>query len=357
MRKRTGVGMVLVAAGVLLPTMGSAQGPGVAIERPAPLAFDRQCRERVRELRAAGRLLDKARVIELLRHPVPAKLALPAPGTTPLAAAEVYRRARAATVRVGWFGRFRGEKKWQLDVSGGYAISADGAVVTCQHVLKPRREMRQGYLVAVTADGTALPVTSVLAACARLDAAIVRVAGGTFQPLPLNDQAAPGDAAYVLSDPFDLRGYFSAGIVNRFYWFRGPPGDPQTLEDVTRLRLNVSTDWAPGSSGAAVLDACGNALGHVAMIAPLSEADLADPEEPADPPPAAEKSADPPRAADGPADHAPPKGRRDKDRKPDDTPLIIVHEAVPARGVLLLVRAMPRPEDVPARGKRQPAAP
>jgi hypothetical protein len=31
-------------------------------------------------------------------------------------------------------------------------------------------------------------------------------------------------------------------------------------------RLNVSTDWAPGSSGSAVLDECGNVIGHVANI-------------------------------------------------------------------------------------------
>jgi hypothetical protein len=30
--------------------------------------------------------------------------------------------------------------------------------------------------------------------------------------------------------------------------------------------MNVSTDWAPGSSGAAVLDGCGNAIGHVTEI-------------------------------------------------------------------------------------------
>ena len=32
------------------------------------------------------------------------------------------------------------------------------------------------------------------------------------------------------------------------------------------LRVNVSTDWAPGSSGSAVLDQCGNVIGHVSTI-------------------------------------------------------------------------------------------
>jgi hypothetical protein len=30
--------------------------------------------------------------------------------------------------------------------------------------------------------------------------------------------------------------------------------------------LQVSADWAPGSSGSAVLDQCGNAIGHVSEV-------------------------------------------------------------------------------------------
>jgi hypothetical protein len=33
----------------------------------------------------------------------------------------------------------------------------------------------------------------------------------------------------------------------------------------------VATDWAPGSSGSAVLDECGNAIGHVSTIATFSD--------------------------------------------------------------------------------------
>ena len=37
--------------------------------------------------------------------------------------------------------------------------------------------------------------------------------------------------------------------------------------------MNVSTDWAPGSSGAAVLDEFGNAIGHVSEISAHGEAE------------------------------------------------------------------------------------
>ena len=50
----------------------------------------------------------------------------------------------------------------------------------------------------------------------------------------------------------------------------GHRGEP-LLDELKALRLNVSTDWAPGSSGAAVLDERGNVIGHVSTISPMSE--------------------------------------------------------------------------------------
>lgn len=47
-------------------------------------------------------------------------------------------------------------------------------------------------------------------------------------------------------------------MVNRFYYERN------AAEDV--IRMEVSTAWAPGSSGSAVLDHAGNAIGMVSKI-------------------------------------------------------------------------------------------
>lgn len=61
------------------------------------------------------------------------------------------------------------------------------------------------------------------------------------------------------------RGYFAKGIVSRFV--RELPPEPE------RVTLEVTADWAPGSSGSAVLDEFGNAIGHVASIAAHLEED------------------------------------------------------------------------------------
>jgi S1-C subfamily serine protease len=133
--------------------------------------------------------------------------------------------------------------------------------------------MEEGYLIAATADGRLLPVTEILAASQRTDTCIVRVeADERFEPLPLNPRVSPGDEAWCFSDPAGKEGYFTQGIVNRFFRHQGPDEDAP-------IRMNVSTDWAPGSSGAAVIDACGNAIGHVSRISARGSNNIHDADE------------------------------------------------------------------------------
>lgn len=53
-------------------------------------------------------------------------------------------------------------------------------------------------------------------------------------------------------------------MVNRFYY--------QDAKDRRGVRMEVSTDWAPGSSGSAVVDECANVIGFVSAIQPASSA-------------------------------------------------------------------------------------
>ena len=173
--------------------------------------------------------------------------------------------------------------------------------------------------MAADTSGHVYPVTTILAADKDLDAAIIRVDATDLSPLPLNDQSVPGDAAYVFSDPLSVAGYFSAGMVNRYYWEDDEAhAEPNTLEAARHLRLNVSTDWGPGSSGAAVLDVCGNAIGHVKLITSLGFNDDGG------------KAA--PTARQSPSNGTEPEA--------DQGTILVLHEAIPARGVKLLIEAM-----------------
>ena len=224
-----------------------------------------------------------------------------AAGAKPLRAREIADRAAQAYVRTGWIYHCSKCDHWHVKVAGGYAIAND-TVVTAFHVLRAPETIKQGegYPVVIRGNDEFLPIVGVLAADETTDAIIVRVATADLNPLPFSTTAHIGDAAYCFSDPRGVRGFFSNGIINRFYTRAG--GKDENPAD---QRFNVSTDWAPGSSGAAILDDSANIIGHVTRIKAL----------------VGDKSVD---DADDHSANAPPT-------------LMTLHEAVPAQSVLKLI--------------------
>jgi hypothetical protein len=236
-----------------------AQAPGVPIVRDdgkPPAQFV----EAAKKLREDGKLLPMETAKEQLSRTA-CELKLPPVDSHVLSGGDLWERARAAHVRIGYLYLCTKCTNLHLNLAGGYAISEDGAVATCFHVIEPK-DMKQGHLVAATESGGVMPVIEVLAASRANDVAIVRVQSGKpLKPLPLNTNVRPGDEASCYSDPFGRSSYFSKGIVNRFFQRPSPNASP-----AVSTRVNVSTDWAPGSSGSAVLDSFGNAIGHVSEI-------------------------------------------------------------------------------------------
>lgn len=311
------------AVALLCAAVVRGQAPGVRIESNDHPEFTPAVVDRAAALLlSGGRPLDVAEVRELLNEPRPEVFELPPPRRDPLPTGEIARQARAAQVRIGWYYLCKSCEFRHLSLTGGYAVSADGVVATCHHSIDPEgfEDMDEGHLVAVDGEDRVWPVTSILAADAGSDVVLARVGGATLTPLPLNVDVTPGDAAYVLSDPLGNSGHFSTGTVNRFYWRepdhpaptapRGgrpwPEGrrDLHTVEGIRRLLMSVSTEWAPGSSGCAVLDQCGNAIGQVSTISPLRETEPGD----------------------------------ESDRF-DGAVLITLHDATPARAVRILAEA------------------
>lgn len=290
---------LFLAAGLVLAPLASAQLPSVPLHATDAREME-TLKAAATKIREAGALVPEATLIAQLAR-TNCTLTLPSSRKSRLTGRELWAAARAGHIRVGWSFLCTRCSNWHLDLAGGYALTKDGAVATCQHVTKRPANFKEGSLVAADETGRVFPVLEILAADARTDACIVRVGARDLKPLPLVTEVAPGDRAFCFSDPLGQRGYFSDGIVNRFLT-RQPGGT--NLPPVTRL--NVTTDWAPGSSGSAVLDEFGNAIGHVTTITTLPS------------PPAS-------KAGDSPS----PKAERT---------LITLHEAVSARDVLALIQ-------------------
>jgi hypothetical protein len=331
----------LALAAVILTAFAApvpGQEVGVPIEPHRLARSDKQLVARAEQLHAAGKLMDIEQITKALASPTPEPLDLIGPSAEALPPREIATRARQALLRIGWFHKCRRCDKWHINLANAYAITAEGAVVTCYHVAEPNaKTMREGYLIALDSRGNVLPVTAVLAADKQADTAILRVESTELAPLALNHRTAPGDPVYLFSDPKGVAGYFSTGIINRFHWRAGAkPSDPQSPEAARDIRMHVSTDWAPGSSGAPVLDAAANVVGHVSTIACLPGKSrtlrrLAPPD--ADQRDREDEHDDDPDDSDNPT----PAPQSVTLRMPGPT-VIILHEAIPARAVKFLAQ-------------------
>jgi len=244
--------LTLLSSGSLL-----GQAPGVKIVRDHGEPFDAPVRK-ANEYRDAGLLLSSQAITGQLARTT-CVLRLPKPARKNLSPRDIWLRSQQAHVRVGWHYLCTKCDKWHQNLAGGFFITADGAIATCFHVVKPRPDMREGYLVAADENGQLLPITEVLAGNELADTAIIRAKiASPSKPLALSTNVYPGDSAWCYSDPLGRSSYFSQGIVNRFFLQERRGGESP--------RIEVSTDWAPGSSGAAVVDDRGNAIGLVSEI-------------------------------------------------------------------------------------------
>lgn len=255
----------------------NAQAPGVPVYAEGRGARPNAAlNEQAKKLQDAAALLSMTKAAEQTRR-THCDITLPPADTKQLTSRERWQRARLAHIRVGQFYLCSKCDKWHLDLAGGYAITADGAVATCAHVIAPPADMKEGWLVAATEDDELLPVTEVLACNVGTDSAIIRVKSARpLTPLPLGLDVTPGDAVWCFSDPMGKRGYFSEGIVSRFVrrpFMRKKEANklPEGADVPKPVWLETTTDWAPGSSGSAIIDQFGNCVGHVSEIQTVLE--------------------------------------------------------------------------------------
>lgn len=150
--------------------------------------------------------------------------------------------------------------------SSGYIIDASGIFVTNYHVVaafaKPQTNGQSKLsLQVMTYDGKVYAATAVLSANQDLDLAILKLDVGQDRlvPLALGQDPAVGSEVFVLSNPHMMFDFFSKGIVARKYSRHASLGSKQTFPE-----LDITADFAAGSSGAAVVDNKCNLVSTVA---------------------------------------------------------------------------------------------
>jgi len=140
--------------------------------------------------------------------------------------------------------------------------------------------MRKSYVVAADADGQVFPVRAVLAADTESDTCLLRIDARGLKPLPFRFGARTGERVYCLSHPGGYYFMFTEGMIARLN--RRPndalddPKQPSTQLTRPVLFLNVTAEFAPGSSGAPIVDEAGNVVGQVASIVDAGEPEPGD---------------------------------------------------------------------------------
>ncbi len=205
-----------------------------------------------------------------------------------LAAPDLCDRLRQSTLAVGSFYKCPDCREWHFNSSAGFVVGEGGVICTCCHVVTAEdEEVKESYLIAADDAGRVFPVQSVLAADPESDTCFVQINAPGLKPLPLRPGVRAGERVYCLSHPGGYYFMFTQGVVARVNRKRNEVLDEHghTNGLLTRpiLFLNVTAEFAPGSSGAPVADDAGNVVAQVASIADAGEPDIANTNAPPSP--------------------------------------------------------------------------
>lgn len=143
-------------------------------------------------------------------------------------------------------------------------ITEDGVCFVNYHMVQPltvrdtNATKNDSIFFVADRDGQCYPLTDVLAYSADDDAAVIKVdtRGNSFGVIPLGASAEVGQHINIISHPKQMFYTYTQGYVTRNAVYNFP--DNPIIE-----MMEISADFAEGSSGGPVMDDCGNLVGMV----------------------------------------------------------------------------------------------
>lgn len=160
------------------------------------------------------------------------------------AVAEVVKRSSESVVQIV----VSDASGQQAALGSGFLISADGRIVTNDHVIKGGHSA----IVKLT-NGAFFPVEGILAADPDKDIAIIKVAGKNlpFLALANSDAVHVGDHVVAIGSPLGLEGTVSDGIISAL------------REDGPNKWIQTTAPVSHGNSGGPLLDLQTNVVGVI----------------------------------------------------------------------------------------------
>jgi serine protease Do len=149
-------------------------------------------------------------------------------------------------------------------LGSGFIVSADGYVVTNNHVVRPDGRAQLQSVTVTLADGTAYEATLV-GTDEQSDLAVLKI--NRSQPFPFvrfgdSSSARVGDWVIAIGNPFGLDGTVTAGIISAVYRSTGNRG---AFDRYIQTDASINR----GNSGGPLFDMAGNVIGiNNAILSP-----------------------------------------------------------------------------------------
>ncbi len=198
-------------------------------------------------LQAAGQFVPYEEFEEQLRRPS-APVELTPPREEALTVEDVYRLNRDSVVIISHL-----LPDGHATQASGVVLDRSGIVATSYHAVDHPTAVSR---MVVTSDCRMYPVKQVLAADKPGDVVLLKIEAEGLNASPLGPAAQEGAAVTLISHPNSCFYSLTRGDVTR-YWATTNYGRES-------LRMGVTAEFADGSSGGPLFDACGNVVGIVA---------------------------------------------------------------------------------------------
>lgn len=189
------------------------------------------------------------------------------PSNKALSAEEVFEQRYPS---VFMFVQIYKDKEGKRKINGAgtaFPISEDGYFVINNHMVDelglgvgdPAKVDKQVKLMMANHAGELFHIDSVVTFAKEADIAILKVNlnGQKIKPFALGNDPKTGAEVHVLSHPRSLHYYFSSGKVARLTEF----GD----RGIFSRKMEITADFAAGSSGGPIIDNKGNIAGLVSL--------------------------------------------------------------------------------------------
>jgi len=158
-----------------------------------------------------------------------------------------------------------------LSMSGGVVIDESGLALTNHHVLASSEKGTEGYM-AMTYDGKCFEVERILAASKKNDIALVQLKanGHKFHAAPIaRTRPTPATKVRIVSHPAGEFFALTTGEISRYSRLLGRQSQQRQSNPVW---MEVTADFAGGSSGCGVFNSAGEVVGVASRIKPITRA-------------------------------------------------------------------------------------